>query len=148
MLKDLHEHVIARFIYVKTPFYSVDETILLEILKLYGISVSALNWFDSYLGAHLQYVWFNNSASSISRVNFGVPQGGSISPILLILFIHDREYCSNNAVCVLYADWEDVFNKANTVPADYSRWFQANKLTLNVSKTTYVLFRIKKVSFT
>ena len=126
IVKDIHEYVIAIFLYVKQTFYSVDRTILLENLKLYGIYNSDLNWFDSHLSARLQYVVLNSLASNSNRVDFGVPQGRSVSPNLFFLFKNNRIDCSNNAGCVPYADWEDVFNKANTVLVDCRRLFQAN----------------------
>lgn len=77
---------------------------------------------------------FNKFASNLTRVDFGVPQGGDILLILLLLFVNDLEHYSNSAGCFLYArdtifnvpspGCQDVFNTPNTVPADYTRWFQ------------------------
>ena len=104
---------------------------MLEKLKFHGINGSALNWFASYLSERLQYVVFNSSPSSVAPVDFGVPQGGGISPILFILFINDIVKCSPNAGCVLYADdtslyvysleLYDVFYEARTILMDYFR---------------------------
>ena len=43
-------------------------------------------------------------------------------------------------------DTETQFDKANVELEKSSRWFQANKLTLNVKKTKYILFQDKKLN--
>ena len=43
-------------------------------------------------------------------------------------------------------DTETLFDKANVELEKASKWFQANKLTLNVKKTKYMLFQDKKLN--
>ena len=42
---------------------------------------------------------------------------------------------------------ETLFQKANHEISKASYWFQANKLTLNVSKTKYIVLRNKSIPF-
>ena len=42
---------------------------------------------------------------------------------------------------------ETLFQTANHELSKASYWFQANKLTLNVSKTKYIVFRNKSMPF-
>ena len=67
-------------------FDTIDHNILLQRLEhLYGISGTPLNWFRSYLSNRTQTVIINNKLSQPSMLNFGVPQGSVLGPILFIL---------------------------------------------------------------
>ena len=72
-----------------------------------------------------------------------------LGPLLFLLFIYDLPN-SNNFLTLLFADdttfqvsgtnLEQLFELANAELEKSSVWFQANKLTLNVKKTKYMIF--------
>ena len=71
---------------LSAAFDTIDHNILLQRLEdLYGISGTPLNWFRSYLSNRTQTVIINNKLSQPSMLNFGVPQGSVLGPILFIL---------------------------------------------------------------
>ena len=69
------------FLDIKKAFDSLDRTILLDKLTYYGILGFEWKWFESYLTDRRQCVMHDNHKSELKRVNFGVPQGGGLSPV-------------------------------------------------------------------
>ena len=53
----------------------VDHDILLKKLSSYGIRGTAYSWLQSYLSSRKQYVYVNDSSSSLLDLRYGVPQG-------------------------------------------------------------------------
>ena len=160
MVKSIHgsfnedKFSVGIFLDIKKAFDSLDRNILLQKLKYYGIAGIEWRWFQSYLSDRRQLTMYNNCPSDIKRVDFGVPQGGIVSPLLFLVYINDIVNCSNLAECVLYADdtnlymssssISDLFTTANVALAEYKGWFNANKLTLNAGKTQYMVFHRKQ----
>ena len=137
------------FIDLKKAFDTVDHTILLKKMEHYGIKNSANLWFNSYLSDREQFVTINGIESERTKMVCGVPQGSVLGPLLFLLFINDLPN-SNNFLTLLFADdttfqvsgenLEQLYELANTELEKSSVWFQANKLTLNVKKTKYMIF--------
>ena len=68
-------------------FDMVDHKILLDKLYHYGVRGMAHEWLNSYLSDRTQYVSFNGSKSSTKHLNFGLPQGSNLGPLLFIIYI-------------------------------------------------------------
>jgi hypothetical protein len=65
-----------------------DHSILLNRLENYvGISGVALAWFKSYLSDCYQFVAINEDMSYRSQVQYGVPQGSVLGPLLFTLYM-------------------------------------------------------------
>ena len=138
------------FIDLKKSFDTVDHRLLCKKNEFYGIRGVALNWITSYLANRSQFVSIDGSHSSQSHVSRGVPQGSVLGPKL---FVNDLCNVSNLVKCILFADdtslfWSDsnvnrLFERVSSVLASLCRWFATNKLSLNVLKTSYMLFRNK-----
>ncbi len=52
-----------------------------------GISGSALAWFKSYLSDRHQFIAVNEEVSYRSQVQYGVPQGSVLGPLLFTLYM-------------------------------------------------------------
>ena len=71
---DQGEVVIGIFLDFSKAFGTVDHSILLQKLELYGVQDIALKSFDNYLSNRFQYVTYNNVKSDKDNVKCGVPQ--------------------------------------------------------------------------
>lgn len=144
---------IGIFVDLAKAFDTVDHKILLKKLNHYGIRGTALNWFESYLLNRVQYVMVNRAKSRSANVICGVPQGSILGPILFLLYINDLNIVSNIVRMIMFADDTNLFLTGKSVKEIeeslnrelglLAEWFQANLLSVNVSKTGYIIFSNK-----
>ena len=143
---------ITIFIDLKKAFDTVDHQILLKKLEFYGVRNKEQTWFGNYLSEREQFVSFNGMNSEKVRIVCGVPQGSVLGPLLFLLFINDLPNATD-FFTLLFADdttfqlsgpdLDFLFERANVELQKTSIWFKANKLTLNVKKTKFMLFSEK-----
>jgi hypothetical protein len=135
-------------------FDCVQHDILLEKLRLYGFSHSALSWIKSYLSGRFQRTMVEKNSQKFKshwiEVFCGVPQGSILGPLLFLIYINDLpQNLSFNTF--LYADDASAILKANSINdlqhkiqsslIDLQNWFKANGLKLNSSKTQIINFK-------
>ena len=84
-----NKYTIATFLDLSSAFDSVSHRGILHKLPSYGIRGHLLAWIENYLQDRSQTVTIETSASTVSPVKSGVPQGSGIAPILFIIYIND-----------------------------------------------------------
>jgi len=147
---DEKKYTLAIFLDLSKAFDTIDHQILLNKLEHYGIRGFALIWIKSYLSGRKQFVEFKGVKSTFQQVTCGVPQGSVLGPLLFIIYMNDLACTLQSCSGILFADDTTIHKSDKSLPilfhhmnADLERvtqWFRANKLSLNTSKTHYVLF--------
>ena len=146
------KYTLAIFIDLTKAFDTCSVEILLSKLNHYGFRDVANLWFKNYLTGRTQFTSVRGENSSLRDILCGVPQGSILGPILFILLINDLPNASK-FFSLLYADDTTLEMSSQNLIELYldakieldkiADWFRANKLTLNISKTKYILFRDK-----
>lgn len=139
------------FLDLKKAFDTLNHEILLRKLECYGIRGVANTVIKSYLTNRKQFVQIEDKRSSLAPINVGVPQGSNIGPLLFLLFINDLPRLNLNGKARLFADDtalfypnKDIHSIITLMEKDLqtlNQYFNANLLSLNPSKTKYMIFR-------
>lgn len=150
---DNGNHVVGVFLDFSKAFDTVNHNILLKKLNTYGIRGIALKWLSSYLNNRTQYVNFNDENSRYGNIKCGVPQGSVLGPLLYLIYVNDIVNVSPNLFPILFADDTNIFLEGNNIDNVVDNmnlelnklmdWTIANKLSLNVDKTNYMIFSMK-----
>ena len=157
---DHNETPINIYLDLSKAFDTLDHEILLDKLQYYGIHGTPLELLKSYLTNRKQYVEIEDTKSKMLDISTGVPQGSILGPLLFIIYVNDFALSSEKFKFVMYADDTTLTstletfstNELNGNPASsinielnkISEWLKLNRLTLNVQKTKYMLFKTSK----
>ena len=130
-------------------FDMVDHNLILRKLYFYGIRGAAHDWFRSYLSDRKQYVSLNGASSKVGNLEYGVPQGSILGPLIFIIFINDLPNIFPGAHFILYADdaniivtgktHKEIEEVINQVILKLTTWVKLNSLKLNTTKTKYMI---------
>ena len=140
-------------------FDTIEHKIILEKLYIYGIRGIPLAWFESYLSNRTLCVKCRTVSDSTDikgqeyPVHYGTPQGSCLGPLIFLIFVNDLHLHLQDSEGIQFADDTTlVFVHRNLNYLHFciqhelmliQDWFNANKLTLNVSKSSYLLYHNK-----
>ena len=89
---------------LSAAFDTVDTDLLCLKLGLYGFDKLSCDWFRSFLTGRSQRVRIGSSLSISLNLTSGVPQGGTLSPIVFTVYTADLEKWVNKSCVFNYAD--------------------------------------------
>jgi hypothetical protein len=146
------------FLDLSKAFDTLNHEILYNKLRYYGFQNTELELFKSYLTNRYQYVKYDNSKSDLLPITTGVPQGSILGPLLFIIYINDMPNASDAFKFTMYADDTTLLTRLNIglpnntdiINAEIKQitnWLSVNKLSLNVSKSKYMVFNTKRRVF-
>ena len=144
---------------LSAAFDTIDHQLLFERLQsLFKITDSALLWIKSYLSDREQVVRISHFVSNTASVNFGVPQGSVLGPILFSMYVTPlASITSKYGLCYhFYADDSQLYvsfnprvnfqssiqNLENCI-SEIRCWMCCNMLKLNDDKTEFIVFGSK-----
>ena len=115
-----------------------------------GIRGHKHDWFKNDLINSTQFVYYNNTISEVKIIPHGVPQGSILGPILFIIYLNDFSRASDILFAILFADdttvlieghsYTNIITILNSELYKIEILLHANKLTININKTHYIVF--------
>ena len=113
-----------------------------------------MQWLLSFINDRGLRVAMSGMESSESRLNLGVPQGSILGPLIFLLFINDLPSFFGDVHVIMYADDTSIVVDADTpenlevkvrnVAERFDRWCKENRIILNMQKTVYMNFNIRR----
>ena len=146
-LLDKNKTPINFYLDLSKAFDTLDHSILIHKLKVYGIKGRALS-------NRLQFVEYDDTMSDTLEISSGVPQGSVLGPLLYLIYINDIAKSSDSFDFICYADDttlssimnhfnstdNSIENNINNELAKVNDWLKINKLSLNIDKTKFMIF--------
>ena len=112
------------------------------------------DWYKSSLNHRTQKCFINGSLSDSQPLTCGIPQGTILGLLLFILYINDLPNCLVNPHPRIYADDTRLTFASNDVTyleenmnddlTKITEWLSVNKITLNKSKTVFMLISLRQ----
>ena len=108
ILMNMDEQIVTLLVLLdlSSAFGMVNHQVLLEHLRSrFGVTVTELDWFASYLSSRVQRISVNGGTSDAFHLNQGVPQGSCLGPLLFTVYtselfdIIEKTYSQCSLLC-------------------------------------------------
>ena len=150
---DTHGGAILVLLDLSAAFDTIDHHRLLHTLESsFGIQGKALDWFHSYLTGRTQTVHIKKSTSEPHELQYGVPQGSVLGPILFTIYttplgelirrhgLTFHLYADDTQLYLTFKPSEpssinNIISQLENCIEDIRAWMKLNLLKLNDDKT-------------
>ena len=138
---------------LSAAFDTVDHQLLLRDFSDCGVEGTALSLLKSYLENREQRVSIDEVLSEPTNLQYGVPQGSVLGPVLFIvytatlIFLLDAHgvryhfYADDTQVYIKIEDIDDTHHRISSLLSDIKIWMARRKLKLNDGKTEIIVIR-------
>ena len=143
-------YTVGIFINLSKAFDTIDHTIPLKKLEIYGITGANLVWFKSYLTNRKRCICINNDTkTNKQKVKCRVPQESILGSLLFLIYVNDLPSVSNLLNTIMFVDHTNLFehkdisvlfSTMNRELQNVNEWFISNKLSLKVKKSKFSIF--------
>ena len=143
----------AIFLDFSKTFDTVNKDIMLDKLDRLGFRGIIRDLFDSYLSDRRMDVEVNGCKSETKTLNIGLPQGSVSTPWLFNLYINDMHRSSDKLNFLHFADDTTIYLSGRDLTrlceevcmelCKVDDWLKANRLSLNIDKTFYMILTHK-----
>ena len=143
---------LAVFCDLSKAFDVINHEILLYKLNVLGLRGKINSWLRDYLTGRRQYVQLDDEKSFSLEIKCGVPQGSILGPLLYLLYVNDickacsceiLSFADDTTMYLSDSNIDTLYKNANVEINKLYQWFCANKLSLNATKTKYIVIRPK-----
>ena len=156
--------VASVFLDIVKAFDAVDHGILLVKLRNCGFRGMFYRLLESFLQDRKQFVSAGEIKSQVKSVEFGVPQGSVLGPLLFLIYIDDlrnainglsfdlkcRDTGASKSILPYFADdthltvaaktGEMLIQNLQTGMLNIEKWMRVNRLQLNHAKSHFVMY--------
>jgi hypothetical protein len=144
---DNRQSVRAAFIDFAKAFDHVDHSIVLNKMMQLGVQPFVIRWMHSFLIDRTQRVKINNSVSSWTTLNGGMPQGTWLGPYIFLIHINDLRTEQLTFKFIDDVTIVEVLNSLDRSKMQLSfdtiaKWSTNNHMNINISKTKEMLINV------
>ena len=150
---------VAIFLNLLKAFDMLKHELLLHKMERYDLRRTVLEWFRSYLSNRRIRVKCKPTSTGQTEtseeypIEYSTPQGSCLGPLIFLIFCYDLRPNLQHLYSVQFADDTTlIIGHKNHAYLKYciesaleivQDWFQANKLTLNLTKKNFMTFQTK-----
>ena len=141
---------------LSVAFDTVDHTVLLKVLQQhFGVNGKVLNWMDTYLRPRGFKVNIGNDYSKYIPMDFSVPQGSILGPVLFSAYIStlrlevprsidlhgfaDDHVMKKDFLASKCNEEDNTIHQLQDCCMGVKNWMDHNRLKMNSDKTEFIL---------